>query len=69
VPRALVIQTVSDAFEQAGVYFIQHKVSKSHQAISTGAQHILVKSAFTGVAALLIGGKTTHNIAFISLST
>jgi hypothetical protein len=67
--KSKVIQTVSDAFEQAGAYFIQHNVNQSHQVIRTGAHHTLVKSAFTGVAASLIGGKTTHNIAFISLSS
>jgi PIF1-like helicase len=34
--------------------------------VFTGAEHTLVKSAYTGVAAALIGGKTTHSIAGIS---
>lgn len=34
-----------------------------------GVKYMLVKSAYTGVAASLIDGKTTHTIAFLSMSS
>lgn len=34
--------------------------------ISRGVKYMLAKAAFTGVAASLIGGKTTHSIAMIT---
>ncbi|KIL55263.1 hypothetical protein M378DRAFT_64271, partial [Amanita muscaria Koide BX008] len=33
-----------------------------------GVQYMLVKSAYTGVAASLIDGKTTHTLASLSLN-
>ncbi len=39
----------------------------TEEFIRRGAQHTLVKAAYTGVAASLIDGKTTHTIASISV--
>ncbi|THG93310.1 hypothetical protein EW026_g7890 [Hermanssonia centrifuga] len=39
----------------------------TEEFIRRGAQHTLVKAAYTGVAALLIDGKTTHTIASIGV--
>ena len=33
--------------------------------LSLGAEHLLVKLAYTGVAASLIGGKTTHTVGML----
>ncbi|KAI0253810.1 hypothetical protein BJV78DRAFT_1081303, partial [Lactifluus subvellereus] len=41
--------------------------SRVIQTISElGADHLLIKAACTGVAAALIGGKTTHTVASLS---
>ncbi|KIL62904.1 hypothetical protein M378DRAFT_80562, partial [Amanita muscaria Koide BX008] len=40
----------------------------SETFVAKGVKHILFKSAYTGVAASLIDGKTTHTLASLSLN-
>jgi PIF1-like helicase len=67
--KSRVIQTVTEAFAAAGKRHHQGWPKATRNVdiklSPLGASHLLVKAAYTGVAAALIGGKTTHTIACV----
>ena len=66
--KSEVIQTITDAFKDAGVYVLNKSWFRVMMStLLTGAEYMLMKSAYTGVAASLIAGRTTHTVASISL--